>query len=84
MKTLTRIAALVSALALSGTSASAQVLAKKTLTLDGAKTVVAAAESFARSKGAGGSIAVVDDGGNLLLLERLDDTFAAAANVSVP
>jgi glc operon protein GlcG len=31
----------------------------------------------------GGSIAIVDDGGNLLALERLDQTFAASANIAV-
>jgi glc operon protein GlcG len=48
---------------------------KKVLTLAGAKTVAAA--------GAGGAIAVVDDGGNLLYLERLDGTFAAASNIAI-
>ena len=31
----------------------------------------------------GGSIAVVDDGGNLLAVERLDQTFAASANIAI-
>ena len=31
----------------------------------------------------GGVIAVVDDGGNLMALERLDGTFAAGANISI-
>ena len=31
----------------------------------------------------GGVIAVVDDGGNLMYLERLDDTFAAGARISI-
>jgi glc operon protein GlcG len=75
--------ALVLALAISGGSARAQVATKKVLTLDGAKAVVAAAERFAREKGAGGAIAVVDDGGNLLLLHRLDGTFAMGSSVSI-
>jgi glc operon protein GlcG len=55
-----------------------------TLTLDGAKRVAAAALAFARSHGApGGSIAIVDAGGHTLYLERLDGTFAAAADVSI-
>ena len=32
---------------------------------------------------AGGVIAVVDDGGNLMALERIDGTFAAGANISI-
>jgi glc operon protein GlcG len=54
------------------------------LTLDGAKKVIAAAVAEAKSRNApGGAIAVVDDGGNLIALERLDNTFAAGANISI-
>jgi glc operon protein GlcG len=52
--------------------------------VDGARKVIAAAVAEAKSKNApGGSIAVVDEGGNLIALERLDRTFAAAASISV-
>lgn len=62
----------------------AQVTDKKTLTIDGAKRVIAAAVAYARKNNApGGVIAVVDDGGNLMALERLDGTFAAGANISI-
>jgi uncharacterized protein GlcG (DUF336 family) len=62
----------------------AQVAEKKTLTLDGAKRVIATAVAEARRvKAPGGVIAVVDDGGNLMALERLDGTFAAGANISI-
>lgn len=65
-------------------SAPAQVAQKKTLTLEGAKKIVAEAIAFAKKNNApGGAIAVVDDGGNLMYLERLDNTFAAGANVSI-
>ncbi len=73
-------------LLVAGTSfyASAQVIEKKSLTLDGARTVIAAAKEYARKNNApGGVIAVVDDGGNLVALERLDGTFTAGANISV-
>lgn len=64
--------------------ASAQVAEKKVLTLDGAMNVIAAAVAEAKSKNApGGVIAVVDDGGNLMALERLDGTFAAGANIAI-
>jgi len=62
----------------------AQVVEKKTLTLKGAETVIAAAKAEAQKLHApGGVIAVVDDGGNLMALERLDGTFAAGANISI-
>jgi uncharacterized protein GlcG (DUF336 family) len=65
-------------------AAHAQVATRKGLTLAGAKQVIAAAEAAAKSKNApGGAIAVVDDGGHLLLMERLDNSFAASANVSI-
>ena len=53
------------------------------LSLADAKTVVAAALVFAHEHAApGGAIAVVDAGGLLIYLERLDGTFPAAAAVS--
>ena len=74
---------LVMALALAS-SAAAQTIEKKSLTLEGAKKVVAAAAAEAKSKNApGGAIAVVDEGGNLVAVERLDNTFAAGANISI-
>jgi glc operon protein GlcG len=64
--------------------ANAQTEQKSGLTLDGAKKVIAAAVAEAKSRNApGGAIAVVDDGGNLIALERLDNTFAAGANISI-
>ena len=62
----------------------AQVTSKKSLTLDGARTVIAAAIAEAKRVSApGGVIAVVDEGGHLMALERLDGTFAAGANISI-
>lgn len=64
--------------------APAQTVQKKALTLDGARKVIAAAMAEAKSKNApGGAIAVVDEGGNLVAVERLDNTFAAGANISI-
>lgn len=83
MKTLQRLLLASLVLASATALASAQTVTKKVLTLDGAKAVVAAAEEFARAKGAGGAIAIVDDGGNLLLLHRLDGTFAMGSSVSI-
>src|SRR5436309_1658994 len=62
----------------------AQTVEKKTLTLKGAESVIAAAKAEAQKLQApGGVIAVVDDGGNLMALERLDGTFSAGANISI-
>jgi len=63
--------------------ARAQVVEKKVLTLEGARRAIAAAEAEARRDKAGGIIAVVDDGGNLIALERLEGTFAAGARISI-
>jgi glc operon protein GlcG len=64
--------------------ADAQIAEKKSLTLEGARTVIAGAKQYAAAnKAPGGVIAVVDDGGNLVALERIDGTFSAGANISV-
>lgn len=76
----------VAALSVIGFSftAQAQVVEKKALTLDGARQVISAALAEAKKLNApGGVIAVVDDGGNLVAVERLDNTFAAGANISI-
>jgi glc operon protein GlcG len=72
---------MLSAMAIGG---QAQVVERKSLTLDGARKVIGAAVAEAKKVNApGGVIAVVDDGGNLMALERLDGTFAAGANISI-
>jgi glc operon protein GlcG len=63
--------------------AGAQTLDKKVLSLEAAKKIAAAAEVAAREKGVGVVIAVVDDGGHLILLHRLDDTQVASVNVGI-
>jgi glc operon protein GlcG len=64
--------------------ANAQTVERKALTIEGARKVIAAAVTYAKKNNApGGAIAVVDEGGNLIALERLDGTFAAAANISI-
>lgn len=66
------------------TMAMAQVAEKKSLTLEGARKVIEAVKLEARKVNApGGAIAVVDDGGNLLAMERLDGTFAAGSQISI-
>jgi len=57
--------------------------ARRTLTLEGARRAIAGAVAEARKAGATGVVAVVDDGGNLMAIERIDGTFAAGANISI-
>ena len=71
-------------IAIASQTAVAQVAQQKSLTLDGARRVIASAQVEAKKLGApGGVVAVVDQGGNLMALERLDGTFAAGANISI-
>jgi glc operon protein GlcG len=83
MKWLASIIAAALTVAWAGTG-QAQVVEKKALTLEGARQIIATAIGEARRlRAPGGVIAVVDDGGNLIALERLDGTFAAGANISI-
>ncbi|MCA9287734.1 MAG: heme-binding protein [Phycisphaerales bacterium] len=59
------------------------VSAHASLTLEGARLAGDTAAAYAREHGAGGAIAVVDEGGALLYLVRLDNTFPAASEVSI-
>src|SRR5437899_3441215 len=62
----------------------AQIIEKKSLNLEGAKKAIAAAADYAKKNNApGGVIAIVDEGGNLMALERLDGTFAMGATISI-
>jgi glc operon protein GlcG len=60
-----------------------QVMERKTLSISGARTAIAAAASEAKRRNTTGVIAIVDDGGNLMAVERLDGTFSAGANISI-
>jgi glc operon protein GlcG len=63
--------------------AAGELPTKSILTLEFAKKLVAAAESEAIRRGATVVVAVVDDGGHLVLLERLDDTQVASVEVAI-
>jgi glc operon protein GlcG len=81
---LNKIAIVLTALLINTITSNAQVLESKTISLDAAKKVVAEAVKYAKANNApGGAIAVVDNGGNLVYLERLDGTFAASSEVSI-
>src|SRR5262245_43391004 len=60
-----------------------QPATKRILTLSLAKKIAAAAEAEAMKRGSTVVIAVVDDGGHLLVLERLDDTQVASVEVGI-
>ena len=84
MKPSLKIGAIILAFSSLTSFVKAQTTEKKSLTIDGAKKVIAAAVAYAKKINApGGVIAVVDEGGNLMALERLDGTFAAGANISI-
>jgi glc operon protein GlcG len=63
--------------------ASAQLADKKVLTLDGAKKVAAAAEAEAKKNNWTMVIAIVDDGGNLIYLQRTDGTQTGSIDVAI-
>jgi glc operon protein GlcG len=69
-------------LAVAGRAQAQTTVTKKTLTLEGAKVIAAAAVAEATKGHEGASIAVVDDGGNLMYLERLQPTFPMGATIS--
>ena len=65
------------------TSGQAQVTqTKKVLTLEGAKAIATTAAAEAKKGNEGASIAIVDDGGNLMYLERIQPTFPMGATIS--
>jgi glc operon protein GlcG len=87
MNLLTRAAA-TAALTIVGSMAVVQtseqlVLDKKVLSLSAARRIVAAAEAEARTRGLGVVIVVVDDGGHIIELARMDTAQVASVNVGI-
>jgi len=64
------------------TGASAQLVQKKALNLEIAKQIAAAAEKEAASAKLTMVIAILDDGGNLIYLERMDETQIGSIEVA--
>ncbi len=60
----------------------AQLATKKTLTLEAAKQIVAAAEAEAKKNNWTMVICVVDDGGHIMLLEKMDGTQLGSVQVA--
>lgn len=79
----TVLAAAIAAGVISAGSARGQWVEKKSLTIDGARKAIAGAVAEARKRNTTGVFAVVDDGGNLMAVERIDGTFAAGALISI-
>lgn len=82
MKTIGSLLVALALVAPLGQAHAQSTQSKKSLTLQGAKTVAAAAAAEAGSGHEGGSIAIVDDGGNLMYLERIEPTFPMGATIS--
>ncbi len=70
-------------LLLAAATASAQLMDKKTLTLETAKKATAAAEAESAKNNWKHVIAVVDDGGNLVYLGRMDDAPIASVRIAI-
>src|SRR5258708_12157807 len=76
------LAGLVLALGV-GSDAHAQLVDRKGLTLAEAKKIVAAAQADAAKSNLTMAIAVVDEGGHLLLFEKMDGTQTGSVNVAI-
>jgi len=84
MRTLLKTSHCVSlALALVAATGSAQLADKKALTLEVAKQIVSAAEKEAINNKWTMVFAILDDGGNLVLLQRMDETQIGSIEVAI-
>jgi uncharacterized protein GlcG (DUF336 family)/mannose-6-phosphate isomerase-like protein (cupin superfamily) len=61
----------------------APVTKRTTLTLEGARRVISTVTAEAKKNNAGAAVAVVDEGGNLIAIERVDGTFPAGPNIAI-
>ncbi|HUF21600.1 MAG TPA: heme-binding protein [Burkholderiales bacterium] len=64
-------------------AAHAQLADRKALTLEGAKRIAAAAEAEARRNNWNVVIAIVDEGGHLIYLQRMDGTQTGSIDVAI-
>lgn len=56
---------------------------KRSLSLESARIIEGFAESKAIELGVGAAVAVVDEGGHLICLERLDGTMSGASSIAI-
>jgi len=68
---------------LAGVVSAADLATKKSLTLAAAKAIAAAAAKEAAANKWTMVIAIVDDGANLVYLERMDDTQIGSVNIAI-
>jgi glc operon protein GlcG len=66
-----------------GTTAASQLPTKRTVTLEAAKRMAAAAEAEARKNNWAVAIAVVDDGGHMLVFHRMDNAKLVTIDIAV-
>jgi uncharacterized protein GlcG (DUF336 family) len=78
-----RLLSTILVLAVAALTSLAELPTKRVLSLAVAKKIAEAAEAEAIKRGSTVVIAVVDDGGHLLVLERLDDTQVASVEVGI-
>ncbi|MGC2399854.1 MAG: heme-binding protein [Acidobacteriaceae bacterium] len=83
MKLLRRTACLAGLAAMVVTASQAQLADKKALTLQIAKQVAAAAEQAAAANHNHMFVLIVDDGGNLMYMERMDDAQLGSFEVAL-
>ena len=82
-KNMKKFSLLLAVTALLSCTAHAQLADKKVLTLDAAKKMTAAAEAEARKNGWTMAIAVVDDAGQLIHLNRIDGTHTGSIEIAI-
>ena len=73
----------ISVALLAGMASAADLATKKSLTLAAAKEIAAAAAKEAAANKWTLVIAIVDDGANLVYLERMDDTQIGSVNIAI-
>lgn len=73
----------LAAVLLGSVTVSAQLADKKALTLEAAKKIAAAAEAEAKKNNWRVVIAVLDDGGHLVYLQRIDETQIAGIEMAI-
>ena len=76
-----RLAVMLAAFTMTG--AAQQLPTKRVLTLDAATRMAAAAQAEAAKNGWLVAVAVVDDGGNLLLFQRMDNAKLVAIDIAI-
>ena len=77
------LASLALFVALGSSPAGAQLLQTKTLSLEAARSMAAAAEAEARKNNWNVAVDIVDASGGLILFHRLDETQPASLDISI-